>query len=144
MREKKFRAQVKESRNTDYKKGDWIYYSTKDVFRNIFGYRLTKIENECEYADLKDKNGKKIYKGDIIKNGKGIIYEVKWYNFGFHLDTPKIDNKWTSYTLEAYENIHHTGPSISVGMKKPKHYEDWDVEVIGNIYENPELLKIDN
>ncbi len=89
---------------------------------------------------LRDKNGKEIYEGDIVKNGKGIIYEVKWYNFGFHLDTAKVDGKWTSYTLENYEHIHWSGPSISSGMKEPEHYKDWHIKIIGNIYENPELI----
>ena len=94
-----------------------------------------------QYTGLKDKNKKETYEGDIIKNGKGIIYEVKWLNYGFRLDTSKVNNEWTSITLEQYENNHWSGPSTSFGQKKPQHYIDWDFEVIGNIYENKELLK---
>lgn len=93
------------------------------------------------YTGLKDKNGKKVYAGDIVKNGKGIIYEVRWYNYGFHFDTPKINGKWTSYALEIYEHLHWSGPSVSPGTEEPKHYKDWHIEIIGNIYEHKHLLE---
>ena len=66
-----------------------------------------------QFTGLKDKNGVEIFEGDIVKCWYGHKGVVKWGYFGFEID--ELDN-----------SFHHT-------------YEK--AEVIGNIYENKELLK---
>lgn len=73
-----------------------------------------------QYTGLKDKNEKEIYEGDIVKhdykfgNGFGV---VAYYAPLFKLDSKK-------------------------GTCEDFTWEDWEqFEVIGNMYENPELLK---
>ena len=70
------------------------------------------------YTELKDKNGKEIYEGDIIETeyfAKGIvIWDDVAANFAFNCDEPM----WAH----------------------PVHVMNGDKEVIGNIHENPELL----
>ena len=71
-------------------------------------------ETVGQYANLKDSNGKEIYEGDILKReAHSYLHVVKWMDnsSGFHL-------AWVF-------------DSINAGM---------DIRIIGNIYENPELL----
>lgn len=70
-----------------------------------------------QFTGLKDKNGKECYEGDIVTNG-GIVAEVVYAlgSTGFELRTKK--GKFVG-SPTSWENI----------------------EVVGNIYENPDLIK---
>lgn len=91
--------------------------STSDLGFGVIG------DDKCvlmQYTGLTDKNGKEIYEGDIVKSEQWTpeIYRV-WFSRGgfcFSNDTTDIE-----YVNDA------------------KYLEQF--EVIGNIYENPELLK---
>ena len=71
-----------------------------------------------QYTGLKDKNGKEIYEGDIIYNStEEENFVVEWFE----------------------EAARYVFSGISVTMDFDNYYE-YELEVIGNIYENPELL----
>ena len=78
-----------------------------------------------QFTGLKDINGKEIYEGDIITwfadgiNKKAI---VKWYFNGY---IAKRIDKEIDYSFQSFIPIHE---------------DKFDGEVIGNIYENPELI----
>ena len=75
-------------------------------------------ETVGQYTGSKDKNGREIYDGDIVKNlANNSILKVE---FG----------------MEGVIFINKKGQSV-FPMKKDRRLE---LEVIGNIYENPELL----
>ena len=79
-------------------------------------------ETVTQYTGLLDKNGKEIYEGDIIN---GLDTDSK---FGGRYENMKVDFYNGEFGIG--DNMGHLGL---------KHLSD--IEVIGNIYENPELLK---
>jgi uncharacterized phage protein (TIGR01671 family) len=87
------------------------------------------LENLMQYTGLKDKNGKEIYEGDIVKvheSGwheveKGTLEYVHWCSCG-----------WGFCALAENPDKSHLCHGWTNGS---------DLEVIGNIYENPELIK---
>lgn len=86
-----------------------------------------------QFTGLKDKNGSDIYEGDIVSFCMR-MYEVKIYFNGYHLQRYKL---WRGKFVPA-----HTY-SLSLITKPSKDRFGGEVdsaEVIGNIYENPELL----
>lgn len=119
-----------------------VWDKTADKFRDLMVYdvkngkvvvrfpieTLKKGEYQLEqYTGLKDKNGKEIYEGDIAKfknfNNKLMVGEIKYS------------------TEDAMFRLEYTNNS---------GYQDWDyasrfnLEIIGNIHENPELLEDKN
>ena len=83
-----------------------------------FGYDISlmgKLEL-MQYTGLKDKNGKEIYHKDIVR-----YYEELW-------------------TVEWNENS-SSFEVLSLDKNEVMAMGDSRMEIIGNIYENPELLK---
>ncbi|MCM1059439.1 MAG: YopX family protein [Eubacterium sp.] len=72
-----------------------------------------------ECTSLTDKNGKRIFEGDICKDSLGKIFIVEW-------DTNNA--RFLGWTRSGEQHIVYVG-------KEPK------AEVVGNIHDNPELLK---
>lgn len=79
-----------------------------------------------QYTGMTDKNGTKIFEGDIID----FLYRSGYDDYGI----VQYDADETEFGF-VYNSIYE-------GLGR--HYQSKDIEVIGNIYDNPELLKGEN
>jgi uncharacterized phage protein (TIGR01671 family) len=87
----------------------------------FFGWAY-RNKNLMQFTGLKDKNGKEIYEGDILAAPHTYNIEIIYKNGGF--------------LMEFFDDI---GEKCEYHLNKELIEQD-DLEIIGNKYENPELL----
>lgn len=153
MREILFRAKAinrdKGYHRTNYKNGDWVYglitqpyndrYPELPVnFRNENGVGGIEVDYKTlgQFTGLTDKNGKKIFEGDIVvtRYPKGDICSIGDVQF----DSGVFGTEWTAVK----ENKGMVGAwGQSHNLRRFNDGVIKNIEVIGNIHDNPELLK---
>ncbi len=113
MREIKFRVWDKEDKNMSIPFDIFDFSQDESGFKWFGNTNVDDKENIVilQFTGLKDKNGKEIFEGDIVKRGSTEIKVVEWIG-GNNKDFNGVD---------------------ICGV--------FGLEVIGNIYENPELLE---
>ncbi|NCC65362.1 MAG: hypothetical protein EOM15_11970 [Spirochaetia bacterium] len=126
MREILFRAKAKF--NGSIGSDHWIESSflhikkCGDSHSVTLGGRICDEETLGQFTGLTDKNGKKIFEGDIVIFGESKIHRICWDDKGFWVARNIIQN-----------NYHYNGVALHV-------IGNGEIEVIGNIHDNPELV----
>lgn len=119
---------------TNYNNGDWVYglitklynekYDSPAEMRNECGIDGIEVDYKTigQYTGIKDKNGVKIFEGDVVdiltENEEAGV--VRWNEAGFIVNAD-------GFVLD-FQN----------------HLSGSDVSVVGNIYDNPELLETED
>lgn len=144
MREILFRGKEKNS-------GEWIYGDLRHISDGHGGYILCIVDNTNgrnndvtgvevvpetvgQYTGLTDKNGVKIFEGDIVKGtaySATMIGVIVWIDeissFGVRYVNAPNPTAWLNSSILRCAAIGKT--------------DEFAAEVIGNIYDNPELLR---
>lgn len=135
-REIKFRAWNKEKEIMVYDNEDnscdyWdgCYCSDIGMINTVLNPKYNNVYDFMQYTGLHDKNGKEIYEGDIVE------YETFWegdWEYEGGIAVIYWDNEDTSFYGEC-QGYHYNLDIFNLTRNlSPK--------VIGNIYDNPELL----
>lgn len=133
----------------------WRYETVENVYNSIalgdtsacdIGEHCSDIF--CQFTGLKDSNGVEIYEGDILRTTttefkgetlrKYLVcfgsYDLSWHPYSAHMPHGCGQNPigfYFKYFIDGKEHIHLAG----------ENREGFIREVIGNVYQNPELLK---
>lgn len=121
MREYIFRGKTED--------GEWVYgYVDTTAYKDLVVIHTDATTYKVmpdtvgQYTGLDDANGDEIYEGDIVASTSGeFIYKVVY------------SKKFASFGLRRKQDMfmHYFGEAM----------ESEDCEVIGNIYDNPELME---
>src|SRR5690625_4837204 len=106
----------------------------KSYYEVSEGFGLIEVnpEHVMQYTGLKDKNGTEIYEGDIVTSE---LYKAEGVAFECFFDEKECMFKLRPFMFK--NNDRKIGnKDLTLQMSSVK-----DKEVIGNIYENPELLE---
>ena len=120
-REIKFRAWDGAGMN----KWDWFTKNYKTV--QWLEHNSTDTWEVMQYTGLDDKNGMEIYEGDILDDGGVVEF--------------RTDLRWDGGGSPHSGYFSTNGYQYKDDGDLSYHYDIGELEVIGNMYENPELLK---
>lgn len=134
----KFRAKKENNK-------EWIYGFYFEDTAGLSVIQIPRTTRTCtvisetvgQYTGLKDKNGNEIYKGDIVSYKSEI---KQWNDILIHeqIGEIKIDKGMTCFqgkTIQTYKNETNVHKSNFIFLSSEIY------EIIGNIHDNPELLK---
>jgi len=113
-------------------------YVTRLFYSNREDYIL------LQFTGLYDKNGNEIYDGDIVEHefkGEKIVKQVEWVG-GAYIKESTDDQRDDDYDGNYGQHFYHITGFLLKDIKAGKLSPFWlQCEIIGNKFENPELIK---
>ena len=137
MREVMFKAWLKNRKKMVKVKA--IDFIEEQIRGGANWYDFDEVEL-MQYTGLKDKNGVEIYEGDIIKAnpyGNDVVGKVCYTGFAYEV-LEKTDNLFED---SGYKPMTCIESNVLYEAMKGHSLFGNRLEVIGNIYQNPELLE---
>lgn len=92
-------------------------FKVRAVDGMVTKYNMELDWKVMQFTGLTDKTGKEIYEGDLVEDKDGEVREIIWHLAGFYFRYKDKKGRPDSYV------------------------DSRECKVVGNIYENPELLK---
>jgi uncharacterized phage protein (TIGR01671 family) len=117
----------------------FVHYVHQNIHPLTYDFEVPFLDDDWiieQFTGLTDKNGKEIYEGDIVDIHQTVngcnLFEIVWdktrwnARYVVKMNTPRL------YEYD-FEQL------MEIELKYPPYEKE--IEVIGNIHENPELLK---
>ena len=135
MREILFRG--KRVDNGEWIQGDIVQFPVHGVVRIVEqepSYKDAEVDSDTvgQYTGLTDRNGKKIFEGDILQGF--------WYCEGVRAKVVWIDDAATFGILYSFRKSGEETAWLNSSWYKFTSESPYFPEIIGNIYDNPELV----
>ena len=100
----------------------------RDTWELIGKLYFVDPDTVCQYTGLTDKNGRKIFEGDILKR---VLLPTKRIENNFRIAFVPVKSCFSAIDLDG-SNVTFISDYIN---------SSYEIEVIGNIFDNPELLE---
>ena len=115
----------------------YIFSGKLGIINKHFNWERYEVipETVCRCTELKDKNGKWIYEGDVVE-ADGYIFFVKFGKCGGVANDENYG--YMGYYLDGFDSM--TKNVLRLGLRNDICYFT-DIEVISNIHDNSELLE---
>lgn len=129
--------------------GEWVYgdlkqYSEKRI--GIYDYELRQTvkgvdpSTICQYTGLCDKSGKKIFDGDIVEGDNGHISAIMKVEYGSYRPDMFFDLYRNAFGYTPSQNLY--GYYLENKKEQMLVVDSPYMKVIGNKWDNPELLEV--